>query len=166
MDGVLSEKVKRVHDSTSMKEGRPTKYDPSKNEMVEKLCKLSTTDKQLADFLEVSEATINLWKKEHPEFLESIKRGKEYADANVAERLYQRAMGFEHDSEEIKVVSVGVGQSVIERVKVRKIYPPDATSAIFWLKNRRPKEWREKQEIQHSMQEGQKFKIGGQTIEF
>lgn len=150
-----------------MKEGRPTKYDPTKNEWVEKFCKLSATDADLAGFLGVSEDTIYEWKKVHPEFSEAIKRGKEYADANVAERLYQRAMGFEHDSEEIKVVSDGNNQgSSVERVPVRKVYPPDSTAAIFWLKNRRPKEWREKQEIQHSVQEGQKFKIGGQTIEF
>lgn len=54
-------------------------------------------------------------------------------------------MGFEHDSEEIKVVSDGQGQgSSIERVPVRKIYPPDTVAAIFWLKNRQPGKWRDK----------------------
>lgn len=131
------------------KEGRPTKYDPAKNEWVEKLCKLGCTDGELAEFLEVNQDTIHEWKKVHPEFSESIKRGKAYADANVADRLYQRAMGFEHDSEEIKVVGIGNnGGSSVQRVPIRKIYPPDPTSAIFWLKNRRPKEWRDKQEIE------------------
>lgn len=151
----------------SNKVGRPTAYDPSKNDLVEKLCKLGVTDQELSEILEVDVATVHRWKNEHQEFRDAIKRGKEFADANVADRLYQRAMGFEHDSEEIKVVGIGNnGGSVVERVPVRKVYPPDSTAAIFWLKNRRPKEWREKQEIQHSLQEGQKFKIGGQTIEF
>ena len=61
------------------------------------------------------------------------------ADADVADRLYQRAMGFEHDSVEIKVVDGGIVE-----VPVRKVYPPDATSAIFWLKNRQPDKWRDK----------------------
>jgi len=131
--------------------GRPTKYEPKNNEWVEKLCKLGATDEALAEFLDVTVSTINLWKLEYPEFSESIKRGKEFADANVAERLYQRAIGFEHDSEEIKVVSGGNNNgSSIERVPIRKIYPPDTTAAIFWLKNRRPKEWRDKQEIDHT----------------
>lgn len=128
-----------------MPAGRPTKYNPENNEWVEKLCKLGATDPELAEALDVDVATINRWKNEHPEFCEAIKKGKSIADANVAERLYQRAMGFEHDSEEIKVAD-----GRIERVPVRKIYPPDPTSAIFWLKNRRPKEWRDKQEIQHT----------------
>lgn len=126
--------------------GRPTDYKPEYNIQVEKLCKLGATDKELADFFEVAESTINLWKTEHPEFSESIKRGKSEADANVAERLYQRAMGFEHDSEEIKVVDKG-----IERVPVRKVYPPDTAAGIFWLKNRQPGKWRDRQEIKHDI---------------
>lgn len=131
-------------------EGRPTKYDPAINEWVEKICKLSATDEELAEFLAVDVATINRWKKEHPEFCESIKKGKEYADANVADRLYQRAMGYEHDHVELKVVTLpgkNAG-SEVEEVKVRKVYPPDSTAAIFWLKNRKPKQWREKQEVE------------------
>lgn len=125
--------------------GRPTDYKEEYNEQAYKLCLLGATDEELATFFEVDERTINNWKKAHPEFFQSIKKGKDIADANVADRLYQRAMGFEHDSEEIKVVD-----HAIERVKVRKIYAPDPTSAIFWLKNRQGKRWRDKQEVEHS----------------
>jgi hypothetical protein len=60
-------------------------------------------------------------------------------------------MGFEHDSEEIKVVSDGQGQgSSIERVPVRKIYPPDTVAAIFWLKNRQRDKWKDKTETELS----------------
>jgi hypothetical protein len=55
-------------------------------------------------------------------------------------------MGFEHDSEEIKVISMGKEGSAIERVAIRKIYPPDPTAAIFWLKNRQSAKWRDKHE--------------------
>lgn len=125
------------------KVGRPSKYESSFNEQVEKLSKLGATDAELADFLNIAESTLNKWKLDFPEFSESIKRGKIIADSNVADRLYQRALGFEHDSEEIKIAD---GEVV--RVPIRKIYPPDATAAIFWLKNRRGKEWRDKQEIE------------------
>jgi hypothetical protein len=131
--------------------GRPTKYDEKYNEQAFKLCLLGATDKELASFFDVNEDTIHEWKKVYPEFSESIKKGKDDADANVANRLYQRAMGFEHDSEEIKVVSIGGKEgSEVQRVPIRKIYPPDPTAAIFWLKNRQPMKWRDKQEIQHS----------------
>lgn len=128
--------------------GRPTRYRAEFNEQAEKLCKLGATDMELADFFQVDVATINRWKLAHPNFCESIKSGKTLADANVADRLYQRAMGFEHDSEEIKVVSDGMGLgSSVERVPVKKIYPPDTAAAIFWLKNRQKDKWREKTEV-------------------
>lgn len=127
--------------------GRPSAFKPEYCEQAEKLCRLGATDKEMADFFNVSEQTVNSWKTKYPQFLESLKKGKTLADANVAERLYERAMGFEHDSEEIKVVSDGQGAgSSIERVPIRKVYPPDTTAAIFWLKNRQPKKWRDKVE--------------------
>jgi hypothetical protein len=125
--------------------GRPTKYDPGMDGQAEKLCKLGATDKELAEFFEIAESTLNEWKLTYTKFSESIRAGKMLADANVAERLYQRAMGFEHDSEEIKVV-----EGVIERVPIRKIYPPDSTAAIFWLKNRQKDKWRDKTETEFS----------------
>lgn len=128
--------------------GRPTKYKKEYDDQVYKICLLGATDAEIASFFEIAESTVNEWKKEHEGFSESIKRGKEIADANVAARLYQRALGFEHDDEEIKVVSMGQGEgSSVQRVPVRKIYPPDPTSAIFWLKNRQPKKWRDKVDI-------------------
>ena len=124
--------------------GRPTAYKTEFNEQARKLCLLGATDKELADFFEVNEDSIHEWKKRYPEFSESIRAGKSFADANVADRLYQRAMGFEHDSEEIKVISNGPMGSLIERVPIRKIYPPDTAAAIFWLKNRQKATWRDK----------------------
>lgn len=125
--------------------GAPTKYKEEYNDQVYKLCLLGSTDKDIAEFFEVTETTINNWKIEFPLFFESIKKGKQVADANVADRLYQRALGFEHDSEEIKIV-----EGSIERIPVRKVYPPDPTSAIFWLKNRKSALWRDKQEIEQT----------------
>lgn len=122
------------------KGGRKTLYKSEYNDQAYKLTLLGAIDTELADFFGVNELTINRWKKAHKEFSKSIKEGKLMADANVTNRLYQRAMGFEHDSEEIKVVDHGV-----IRVKTRKIYPPDSVAAIFWLKNRQPDRWRDKQ---------------------
>lgn len=141
--------------------GRPTKYKKEYNDQVEKLCKLGATDKELADFFEVNEDTIHEWKKAYPEFSESIKRGKVIADLDVADSLYKRAMGYEHEED---VIFNDKGVPLI--VNTIKHYPPDPTSMIFWLKNRRPKEWRDKQEFAHTINESQKFKIGDQEISF
>lgn len=128
-----------------MPAGRPTDYKEEYNDQARKLCLLNATDKDLADFFGVKEKTINNWKEKHPKFLQSIKDGKEKADANVADRLYQRAVGYEHNSEEIKVI-----EGEVVRVPTRKIYPPDTAAAFIWLKNRQRDKWRDRQEVEHS----------------
>lgn len=124
---------------------RPSKYKTDFAEKAAKLCALGATDAQLADFFEVSVSTINLWKVQHKEFSESIKVPKVEADERVEQSLYRRALGYEHDEVDIRVIDHEV---VI--TPIRKYYPPDSTAMIFWLKNRRPVEWRDKQEIEHA----------------
>lgn len=140
--------------------GQPTKYKEEYCDQARKLCLLGAIDEEIADFFNVHVDTIYEWKKVHEEFSEAIKSGKELADANIAQRLYERASGFEHDSEEIKVVSDGQGAgSSVERVPVKKIYPPDTTAAIFWLKNRQPDKWRDKKEVKHDGIPDNTFKV-------
>ena len=135
-----------------MPAGRPTDYKKEYCELAYKLCLLGAKDKEIADILGVSEQTLNTWKEKHPEFLEALKKGKDIADANVADRLYQRAMGYEHGDIELKVVSVGNNMgSEVQEVPIRKYYPPDPTAAIFWLKNRQRDKWRDKQEIDQNI---------------
>lgn len=125
--------------------GRPTDYDEKYNDQAYKLCLLGYTDKELAKFFDVSESTINLWKLEHEQFSESIKKGKENADAEVAERLFQRAKGYEHPDVDIKVI-----KGKIVKTELIKHYPPDTAAAMIWLKNRQKKKWRDKQEVEHT----------------
>ena len=129
---------------------RPSSFKPEYAEQAEKLCKLGATDKEMADFFAVSEQTINAWKQAHPEFLESLKKGKMLADANVADRLYSRAMGYSHDAVKIAVSPAGEHH----QVPFTEHYPPDTTAAIFWLKNRRPDQWRDKIQQEHSGPDG------------
>lgn len=125
---------------------RPTDYRPEYVDQAEKLCKLGATDKELGDFFDVSEQTINNWKNEHPEFFESIKKGKLLADAEVADKLFKRATGYSHRA--VKIFN-NQGEVIVE--PYTEHYPPDTTAAIFWLKNRQPKNWRDKQEVEHGV---------------
>lgn len=129
--------------------GRPTSYKPEYNQQAYKLCLLGHTDAELAAFFEVAESTINLWKLEHPEFSESIKKGKDNADADVAEKLYHRATGYSHPDVDIKMYE---GQ-IIETPLV-KHYPPDTAAAIIWLKNRQKAKWRDRFEQEHVIPQG------------
>ena len=119
--------------------GRKTRYKKEYAAMAKDFCLLGMTDKQLADCFSVSETTLNNWKRSHDDFLVSIKAGKIIADARVAGSLYERAVGFSHEEDKIFQYE---GVPIV--VPTTKHYPPDATSMIFWLKNRQPELWREK----------------------
>lgn len=139
--------------------GRPTEYKPEYDEQAYNYCLLGATDKQLATFFDVSEQTINAWKHKHPSFLESLRRGKEIADARVAQALFARATGYEHPEDDIKAVN---GEIVI--TPTIKRYPPDPTSMIFWLKNRQPKLWRDKPESEGADGDGAIHKVQIEVI--
>lgn len=121
--------------------GRPRKYRDEFPEQARKLCLLGAKDADLAKFFEVTESTLNEWKKAYPEFSESLKAGKELADAVIADSLFQRAKGYSH-----KAVKIMVVDKVVVHEEYTEHYPPDPTSMIFWLKNRRPDLWRDKPE--------------------
>lgn len=127
------------------KVGRPSSYNEETAKTVcrhaYKLGLLGHTDKQIADFFEVSEQTLNTWKSSHPEFLESLNRGKDEADAKVAQSLYRRALGYSH-----KAVKIFNNQGEIIKAPYVEHYPPDTTAGIFWLKNRQSGKWRDKTE--------------------
>lgn len=99
----------------------------------------------MSDVLGVTEATWNNWKKAHPDFLESLKRGKAESNLTVAKSLYHRAVGYSHPEEK-----VFCHNGEIITYQTTKHYPPSEVAMIFWLKNRDPENWRDKQDIEHS----------------
>jgi len=118
--------------------GRPSKYDPDRHPIwAEGLAKLGKTDEEISTAFGISRSTLLEWKKSHPELSVALKIGKSEADTAVENSLFKRAMGYTY--EELKIVNDG------ERVeKTVKQVAPDTTAQIFWLKNRKPEEWRDK----------------------
>lgn len=94
--------------------GRPTKYREEYAEQVEGLCKLGATIPEIAEFFSVAPSTISKWLDEIPAFSEAIKAGRIVADQRVAEALYKQALD------------------------------GNTTAQIFWLKNRRKEQWRDR----------------------
>lgn len=120
---------------------RPTKYKTEYAKLAVKAAKLGATDIEIADMLDVDVRTLYRWKATNAEFCQSLKVGKEEADKRVERSLFARAVGYEHDEVDIRALGGEIVQTPI-----RKYYPPDTTAAIFWLKNRKPEEWRDKVE--------------------
>jgi len=119
--------------------GRPSKFKPEFVKQAEKLAALGATDREVAGFLEVDEATLYRWKNTHPAFCEALKVGKAAPDNRVEQSLYRRAVGYTFDSEKIFH-----HQGAVTRVPCVEHVPPDTTACIFWLKNRRPEQWRDR----------------------
>ena len=128
--------------SQKRKPGRPSKFTSAFSRQAAVMCKLGATDEQMAEFFGVTVNSIGNWKKKHPEFLGALKLGKDEADDQVVQSLFQRAKGYSHPD-----VHISNFQGDITVTPITKHYAPDATSCIFWLKNRRPAEWRERQEL-------------------
>lgn len=123
------------------KAGRHELFKPEYVEQAHKLCLLGATDDMLADFFHVTTQTVGNWKLSHPEFFEALKISKIEADEKVSRSLYNRALGYSHSTQ--KIFNANGVPLVVDTIEQ---YPPDTTAAIFWLKNRQPKQWRDRVE--------------------
>lgn len=115
------------------------------------------TDEQIYTNMGISYQTFYDWQKRFPEFREALKRGKAPVDQEVENALLKRARGYQYEETvtEIEEVPTGKtdsnGRPIMKQVKhIRKVMKtalPDTTAQIFWLKNRRPDRWRDKQDV-------------------
>lgn len=128
---------------------RPEKWKDEYVRIAQSAAHLGATDREVAEMLGVSERTLNYWKHQHPELVDALKVGKETADERVTQSLYHRAVGYTFDS-----VKIFQHQGGIIEAPYKEHVPPDTTAAIFWLKNRRPDEWRDKREVEHDLAPG------------
>lgn len=108
------------------------------------------TDAQIAHNIGVSYSTFKEWLVRFPDMSASLKKGKAPVDIEVENALLKRALGYETEEvfEEIFEMPDGSQRKHIRRVK--KQIPPEPVAIFFWLKNRRPLKWRDKQEISTS----------------
>ena len=104
------------------------------------------TDEQLAAKIGITATTLYDWKNKYPVISEALKRGKEVVDVEVENALLKRAMGYEYTETRTETADDGTVKTIV----MQKTMPPDTTAQIFWLKNRRPAVWRDKQQVEHS----------------
>lgn len=122
--------------------------------LVEGWARDGLTDIQIAEKLGISKDTFYEYKKKYSDFSDSLKKGKEIVDYEVENALLKKALGYTITLKKEKVTKDG---NVVE-IKEEVLVPPDTTAQIFWLKNRKPKEWRETQEVAVSTDTPNPFK--------
>lgn len=96
--------------------GRPSKYKPEFADKAGQLAKLGATDEEIAAYLDIAVPTFYEWKAKHDDFAKACKLNKAAADDRVEDSLFKQATS------------------------------GNTAAAIFWLKNRRAQEWRDKRE--------------------
>lgn len=123
--------------------------------LVEGWARDGLTNEQIAGNLNIGKTTFYKMLKEHSELSELLKKGKEDIDYQVENALLKRALGYEY-TETIKEIKEN-GNKIIK--KTTKQVAPDVTAQIYWLNNRKPKQWRNKIEnkTEFEIETNQKF---------
>jgi ACT domain-containing protein len=84
--------------------------------LIEGWAREGLTDEQIANNLDISTSTFYEYKNKYSEFSESLKKGKEIIDFEVENALLKNALD------------------------------GNVTAQIYWLNNRKPKQWKNKRE--------------------
>lgn len=121
-----------------------TLYRPEYIERAREMCLGGATNADLATEFGVGTSTIKSWQAKFPEFRDVMVAAKDVADTRVERSLYERATGYTYDA--VKIFCGKDGQ--VTEVPYKEHVPPDTTAQIFWLKNRKPGDWRDKHEFE------------------
>ena len=96
------------------------------------------TDNEIAKNIGISRKTLSVWKGKNVLIRNTLKNNKEIADIIVENALFKSATGYDYEED---VIINGQIKTITRHV------PASNTAQIFWLKNRMPDRWREKQDI-------------------
>lgn len=114
------------------------------------------TEENIAKNIGISRSTLNDWKKKFSDISDTLKKGKDVSDRMVENALFQSAIGKIYKVQKpikVKEVTYDNGKRIkevehVEYAEEEIVIPPQTAAQIFWLKNRKPDYWREKQDIQ------------------
>ena len=104
------------------------------------------TDEQISHNMGIAKSTYYDWKKKNVEISNALKKGKEVVDLEVENSLYKKAMGYRYKeiTKENVLNPLTQEYELVVTKEVEKEMPPDTTAQIYWLKNRKPRYWRDR----------------------
>ena len=135
---------------------KPDGFKPEHCLVAKAMCKMGALDHEIAEEIGISNKTFYRWKAKHIEFATAIERGKEVADKMVEQSLFKNAVGYEYEEEEAKVVGNGP-HAVLQKTFVRKTKHGETSAQSLWLRNRKPDQWRERQESVQKIEISDRF---------
>lgn len=106
------------------------------------------TDEQIAKNIGIAYSTLRVWKDKYSALSAVLKKNKAVVDFEVENALLKRALGYSYTetTSERKLNEATGEYEMVKTKEVVKEIMPDTTAQIFWLKNRKPNEWRDKRE--------------------
>lgn len=141
---------------SSKKVGRRGKYEDWLDEdsllKVQGWARDGLSNEQIAHNMGITFQTLYKWQDKYSELREALKKGKEVVDREVENALLKRALGYEYDEvtqEPVTDKDTGITEMRVTK-RVTKQIVPDVTAQIFWLKNRKPEEFRDKRDVELS----------------
>lgn len=126
--------------------------DPDKRVLLSGWARKGLSDEQIAKNIGISRSTLNEWKRKYPDISDTLKKGKEVADAEVENALYLKCLGQKVSLKKtfkVKHVQYENGKKVSEKEELQvgedEVYiPPDTKAIIFWLTNRVRDDWKDR----------------------
>ena len=139
---------------SSKKVGRRGKYEDWLTEdgllKVQGWARDGLSNEQIAHNIGINKDTLYEWQKRFSDFSDALKKGKEVVDREVENAMLKRALGYEYDEvtqEPVTDKDTGITEMRVTKVVTKQIVP-DVTAQIFWLKNRKPAEYRDKHDVE------------------
>ena len=107
-------------------------------------------NEQIAHNIGITRETLRVWSNKYACISVALKAGKEVIDRQVENALLKRALGYQYEETKVVLEKDDNGKDKKRQEKTTKTVIPDTTAQIFWLKNRKSAEWRDRKEIEHS----------------
>lgn len=133
--------------------GRPSKYEAEwkdKLEVVKGWARDGLSNEQIAHNMGISTTTLYEWQNKYPEFADALSKSKEVVDREVENALYKKAVGYTVKIPQQKVLKDGTIVDYMQTIYIQ----PDVTAQKFWLVNRMPEKYRDKQQLEHTGKDG------------
>lgn len=126
-----------------MAKGKYEKWlQPENLILVEGWARDGLSNEQIAHNMGIALTTLKDWVGKFPTISTAIKKGKEVADYEVENALFRTACGYEVEETHVEIDEKG--NKKVKRIK--KHIAGNPTAQIFWLKNRKPSQWKDRRE--------------------